>query len=448
MTWRLVANVVFIERRSLTGAVVIIGLVSRPSGWEWLIGGVALMIAAAAGANTSLDKRELVVLPISPGELHRAGWILAAVLPLVVLTLARILGGAWHTITTDDGWAFHATPVRVLFEMVYLSLVGAWAVRTPDRYEPSYDEDPNLYRFLLGVLVMAAVPFVVIPWLPESLSAVPPMLWVVFVAALGFGVSPLLRTPEWHRRDSPPVTTEPTPLPLKIRGEVLALPAFRSEGLWIPMRGVAGQALTWIVIMLGFTAVLGATTKNAFSLWGPFDASLTDLRFLMTAGLLPMFFLGLSPGLSPWIGALKRLPLSSRETALLLSVAPATMPIMYWAALLVIHLVTAWQWPDVLRLGILTALIGSASLADAVGTKGGSSMVKMAAGATVVMAFAYAADENRPLLTAIVDHWALSLVGLLCFGLSWLLNLHTLARSSGSSRAFRFNRSWQSARAR
>jgi hypothetical protein len=303
-----------------------------------------------------------------------------------------------------------------------------------------------LYRFLLGALVMVAVPFVVIPWLPESVGAIPPMLWVVFVAALGFGVSPLLRTPAWHRRDSPPVTTEPTPVPLKIRGEVLALRASRIEGLWVPLRGVAGQALMWTVIMLGFILVL-QYKKGPLTIWQPFDESLTTVRFLATLGLLPMLGLGLCPGLAGWIGALKRLPLSSRQTAFVLSLASATMPVMYWAALLVIHLLASWQGPDVLRLGLLTAYIGFASLADALGTKGGSSMVKMAAGAPVLIAFTYGM-ENRALMNVVAEHWALPLTGLLCFAVSWLLNLHTLRRSSRSSRAFRFNRSWQSAGAR
>lgn len=447
MTWRIVANVVFIERRSLTGAVVIIGLVSRPSGWDWLIGGVALMIAAAAGATTSLAKRELVVLPISPTELHRAGWILAAVLPLVVLTLARILGGAWHALTTDDGWAFHATPVRVLFEIVYLSVLGAFAVRTPDRYEPSFDQDPNLYPFLLGALVMVAVPFVVIPWLPQRLSDVPAVAWLVGSAALAYGIAPLLRTPAVYRRDSRPASApEPTSPPVRSPGPVAPLPTSRIQGIWVPMRGVAGTALLWTVIMLGFIFVL-QSRKGPLTIWQPFDASLTDLRFLTTIGLLPMLLLGLSPGLARWIGALKRLPLSARQTALLLSLAPATMLVLYWVALLVIHVTASWQAPDALRLGILAVLAGTASLADALGTKGGSSMVKMAAGATLLLAFTYGMD-NRALMAAVVAHWALPLAGLVCFALSWLVNLHTLTRSSGSSRALRFNKSWQSARAR
>jgi hypothetical protein len=448
MTWRLVLGGIVTQRRSLVGAVVMAGLVSRPTPLEWLTTVAVVWIAAAAGADTALAKRELVVLPVSPKELNRAGWILAAVLPLAVLTLARILGGAWHAFSSEDGWAFHTTPVRVLFDVVYFSLTGAWAVGRPDRYEPFFREDPNLYRFMFGVLVMAVVPFIVIPRLPETFGEIPAMLWVVVVAALGAGLAPLFRTPEWPRRESPPTTSpEPTPLPLKIQGEVVPLPASRIEGIWVPMRGVAGQALLWTVITVGF-AVIGQYMKSGFTIWGPFDESITTVRFLTTIGLFPLLLLGLCPSLGSWIGALKRLPVSARSAALLLSLAPTTAPVIFWATLLLIHMVSSWQSPDVLRLGLLTAYIGAASLADALGTKAGSSMAKFAVGALVVMAVAYGIDENRPLLTAVVEHWALPLAGLLCLGLSWLVNLHTWTRSRGSSRVFRFNRSTQSMGAR
>jgi len=453
MTWRLVAGVVALERRSLIGAIVMAGLMSRPgvgpASMEWLMGGVVMWIAAGAGAYTALSRREVVVLPVGPTELHRAGWILAAALPFAVLTLARIVGGGWHAAVSDDGWVFHATPVRVLFDIVYFSVIGAAAVRTPERHQPDFREDPNLYPFIFGTLVMAILPFVVIPWLPERLSDVPVFGWAVGAAALGYGVAPLLGAPATYRRNSPPVTAElPARPPVRTQGSQVSVPASHIQGVWVPLRGVAGQALMWAVVMLGFAAVIGSYVKPAFTLWGPFDASITDLRFLTAFGMLPMFLIGLSPGLASWIPALKRLPLSSRQTALLLSLAPASMPVIYWAALFVIHLVTAWQWPDVWRLGLLAMLVGTASLADALGTKGGSSMIKMAAGATVIMAFGYGMDEYRPALTAVVAHWALPFAGVFCFALSWLINVHTLTRSAGSSRAFRFNRSWQSAGAR
>lgn len=451
MTWRLVAGVVFLERRSVSGAIVMIGLMSRPT-LPWWLTGVALlmMVAVGAGFYTALSKRELVVLPSGPVEQNRAGWILTGVFPFALLLLARLLGGALHAVAGDGGFVFHASPVQILFEVVYFSVIAASTAGKPERYEPPFDEDPRLWRFVAGVLVMAVLPFVVISVLPDRVSDLPWFAWVVGAAALAYGVAPLLRTPTPYKRDFPAVTVKDTPPTPALRTHTLpvAPPASRLTGVWVPMRGVAGMAAIMAVIMLGFMAVLGQFTKIPISLWGPFHESLTTPRFLGTLGLLPMLVLGLSPGLAPWIAALRRLPLSSRETALLLSVAPATLPVVYWATLLLIHLVTAWQWPDTLRLSLLAAYIGTASLADALGTKGGSSMVKMAAGGVVVMAFAYGVDEDRQRLTSAVEHWALPLTGLLCFAVSWLLNFHTLTRSAGSSRSFRFNRSWQSARAR
>lgn len=390
------------------------------------------------------------MLPSGPAEQSRAAWIVAAILPITLLLVARVLGGAWHAVADEGGFVFSASPVQLLFEVVFFSVIAATTAGKPERYAPAFDEDPGLWRGLAGMLVMAVLPFLVIPVLPDRIGDVPLIAWVVGAAALAYGVAPLLRTPTVYKRDFPaPIVPDTAPAHVRRPSSMPgAPPATRLTGIWVPMRGIAGQALAWTVIMLTFVAVLGAYTKVAFTLWGPFDASLTTARFLSTIGIFPMLLLGLSPGLAHWIGSLKRLPLSSQGMALLLSLAPATLPVVFWAALLAIHLVTAWQSPDVLRLGLLSAYIGTAALADALGTKGGSSMIKMAAGATVVMAFAYAADENRALLTTVVDHWGLSLAGLLCFALSWLLNLHTVTRSSGSSRALRFNKSWQSAGAR
>jgi hypothetical protein len=448
VTWRLVLGVVFTERRSLFGAMVIIGLISRPTSWEWLTGGLVMLIAAGAGAHTSLDKRELVVLPSSPRELYRAAWILSAALPLAVLMLARVVGGAWHGFASDEGWAFHATPVRVLFEIVYFSLVGATAAGRPDRYEPDFREDPNLVPFLLGVLVMAAVPFVVIPWLPDRISDVPVMAWLVGAAGLGIGLTPLLRTPEWHRRESRPASSPESSRPsVRPHGAVAPLRTSGIGGIWVPTRSVAIQAFVWTVVMVAFVAfVLYTQPERTIGL--AFDDSLDNLRFLMTLGFPFLLLIGLCPGLAPWVGALKRLPLSSRETALFMSLVPAMVPVMYWTALLVISVVVAKAAPNTFRLTLLAAIIGAASLVDALGTKAGSSTAKLGFGFLGLVVLLFGVDENRALVAAVMEHWALALAGLLALALSWFVNLHTLTRSPGSARVFRFNRSAQSMGAR
>src|SRR5690606_26642822 len=292
------------------GAIVLIGAVSRPTSSEWIAGGAAMLIAAGIGAHAALDKRELLVLPASSSELSRARWLLSTGLPLAALMLARVVGGVWHGFPSDEGGAFHATPVRVLFDIVYFSLIGAAIGGQSDRYEPPFDEAPHLFRFLIGVLVMGAIPFVVISWLPDRVSDVSAVAWLVGAMALVVGLRPLLRTPEWHRRASPPVSsTESRPLPVRVQGVVAPLRMSRIEGIWVPMRAAAAQALLWTAFMVGF-AVVGQYVKSSLSIWGPFDESITTMRFVTTFGLFPLILLGLCPGLGPWIGALKRLPVA------------------------------------------------------------------------------------------------------------------------------------------
>jgi hypothetical protein len=153
-----------------------------------------------------------------------------------------------------------------------------------------------------------------------------------------------------------------------------------------------------------------------------------------------MFLTGLCPSLAPWIGALKRLPLSSRRAALLLSLAPTTVPIMFWTALLILHFLVAAEAPNALRLGQLMMFIGLVALIDALGTKTGSGTVKSALGFAVFLPFVFGMDTNRALVEATLAHWALPLVGVLCLALAWVVNFHTLTRSPGSARAFHLNR--------
>jgi len=449
MTWRLVLGAIAIERRSLFGAMLMAGLVSRPTLPWWMTGVVMLLVIGAGGsAHTALGRRELAVLPVSPRELHRAGWILTVALPIALLMLARVFGGAWHSWGDTTTFAFHATPVRVMFDIAYISVIGAWIAARPDRYEPDFREDPGLYRFVVAALAMAVLPFVVIPWLPDRVGEVPVMAWVVGVVALGIALASLLRTPAASRRDSPPATApEPTPPPVRAQAAGRSLPESRVRGIWIPMCGVAGQTLVSTVGLLVFIAVLQYVTTRAV-FWEPFAHSLTDLRFLGTIGMLMLLVFGLLPGLGRWIGTLKRLPITARNLALLMSVTPAMTPVMFWSALLIIHVAATAQWPETLRLSMLMALIGVASLIDALGTKAGSYRAKMWLGFSVMASLMFAVDANRELVAAMLQHWALPLAGLLCVVLAWMVNHHTLTRSSASSRVFRYGWSNQQQRAR
>src|SRR5690606_7157339 len=123
--------------------------------------------------------------------------------------------------------------------------------------------------------------------------------------------------------------------------------------------------------------------------WQPFDSSLTRLRFLTTICLPMLMVLGMLPGLGNRLSLLKWLPLSSGRAALILGLAPAATPVLFWTMLVMIHLAFSAQWPGTVHVGLLVAFIGAGSLVDALGVKSGSSMMKLVIGVPFLLAYAY-----------------------------------------------------------
>jgi len=429
MTRRLVLGIVYIQRWSLLYQAVMVGVLSGQRRW---LGVVAVMIALVMGmkARDGVAKREFAPLPVRAGDLHRAEWILSALVPVALLTVGRLLGGTWQAALGDGGWTFQASAPQVIFEIVYFSLFSAWIVRE--------SEEPLLPRVFVGIAFLAA-PFIAIDRLPIAIDDVSALWWICAMVLLGVGLRPLISPPLVYQRSSPTVAFEPPPLPARLRPPTTPDFASRFEGMWVPMRGVMAQALVWTLVML--TVVAAAQhMRGTVTLWWPFDSTMTDLRFLTTIGIPIMFLIGLCPSLAPWMGVLKRLPLSSRRVALLLSLAPTTMPIVFWTALLVLHFLVSAQTPDDLRLSQLMVFIGFVALIDALGTKSGSGTIRLALGFSLFVPFVFGMDTNRALVEATLAHWGLPLVGVLCLALAWTVNFHTLTRSPGSARAFQLGR--------
>jgi hypothetical protein len=424
MTWRLVRGVVYMQRWSLMYMAFMVGLLSGQRRW---MGVVALLTALLAGlkARDAVAMRELVPLPVGPSELHRAEWLLAALVPSALLTFGHGVNGTWHT-------------PRVGFEVVYFSLFSAWLVRA--------DEDPLLPRVLVGITFLVA-PFVVIDRLPPATTDVPAFLWLCAASLLGVGLRPLISPPSVYPRPSRTVAFEPPPLPARLRPPTTPDFASRFEGMWVPMGGVTGQAAHWTLVVVVLLAV-AQYFKGDVALWWAFARSITDSRFLTSVGLPTMFMIGLGPSLAPWLGVLRRLPMSTRRLALLLSLAPGTMPVVFWTSLFALQFLSTAEAPDALRLGLLSVFIGVVALIDALGTRLGSTMTKAVLGLLVFLPTSYGLAKQMPLVEAVLAHWALPLAGVLCVALAWFVNFNTLTRSAGSSRAYQAERSTQSAGAR
>ncbi len=409
-----------------------------------MAGGLTLLMAVGVGtgAQTALARRHVATLPLSPKELHRAAWVLAVVLPLAMLTLARGLGGGWHMLVTDGAeWAFHASAVRVVFDGVLLGLVGAWVVMVPEHRESNVPRDSWFLEHwlalrLVGLVTFMVGPFAVIPRLPATMGEVPPALWLLAVALLGLAVAAFIRPPDAYRRATSPAAA---PVPSATVSPSNAVAHARFHGAWALLPGLVRRASLLALGMIIFL-VFVQQDKDVITIWRPFDPALTTLRFMTTICGPMLMVIGLLPGLGNRLSLLKWLPLSSGRAALILGLAPGATPVIFWMMLLMIHVVFSAQWPGALHLGLLVAFIGAASLVDALGVKTGSSLMKLAIGAPLLLVYAYGMDNHRVLMAAVVEHWSPPLAGLACLGLGVLVNFHSVTRSHRSSRVFRFGR--------
>jgi len=66
----------------------------------------------------------------------------------------------------------------------------------------------------------------------------------------------------------------------------------------------------------------------------------------------------------------------------------------------------------------------------------------------VFLLTSYGLAKQVSLLEVVLAHWALPLAGVLCLALAWIVNLHTLTYSAGSSPAFQMGRQRHAAGAR
>lgn len=440
MTLHLLRGVITLERRSLLTALLMAGIISRP-GFEpgWLWGGVALLMVVATGVSSqaALGRREIVPLLLSLREQRWVGWLMMTLVPLMLLTVARGAAGTLHALIGDEGWVFRATEVQVLFECVYLVLIGGVTVDTPERYQPDFRQDPALVRSLAGIASLAAIPFVALPWLPHALADVSLAGWLLALVFLAIGLVPLLRAGDAHARIPRHRVVAPSPAPGIVSGRLAKPYAIQPPASLLS--GVAVIAFAWALVMMAFLLFAQRNLPEPTT-WRAFDASVTELRFLTTICTPMLILLGALPGLGHRFSQLKWLPLSSRHIAMILSLAPALTPLLFWAMLAALHIVASGSAPGTLRVELLIAFMGAVALVDALGTKSGSATLKYIIGVPIGMAFTFGMEGDRAVLTTLLQHWSLPVAGLACLGMAYAVNLHTVTRGRRASRAWRFGR--------
>lgn len=444
MTWRLVLGVIALQWRLILSPLVMVTLVSRSDNMPgWLAGGLALLFVVATGAttNSALSQRALVVLPVGPKELNQATWVLAVLLPLAMLTIGRGVAASVNAAFADQwSWVYPASSIRVFYECLFLALVGVWAVGVPDRHEPDYRADPRLWLKLSAMLGTAAIPFLAIPFLPSSFAAITPLGWLITAVLAAIASIPVIWMPTQYRRPSPAVVVEQEP-PAPKAGSITSAPVTpaRFKGVWALLPGVIAQAAGLAALFIVFQLSI-QWSKPSQTLLQPFDPGMSAARFVWTICPLILMFIGMLPGLGSKIPTLKLLPLPSRRAAAALTLAPAVTPLVFWGALLLIHVAVSMSWPGTLRAEYLIALMGLAALVDALGIKAGSPLIKFAIGAPLVLALTYATDIDKAQAELLLRHWLVPMIGLVSVALAYFVNLHTMTRSPRASRAYRYGR--------
>lgn len=452
MTWRLILGVMMMERRSILSALLMTMFMSRSSAAEWLMGGAVVLFVGAISmsAPDALATRTFSVLPLSARDISRATWLLLAGLPVAILTLGRVLSASIFAPFGDEwSWVFPATPVRVFYECLFFAVIGAWTVLVPDRHAPDYREDSGLYLVVLAVLGMMAVPFILLRFLPAGFDGISPLGWVLTGVAVVLAATPLFLPPKQFVRPDPPRRPLETPQATLVTrpASALAVPTPRLTGVWALMPQVMKHATAWSAGFITFQLAL-QWTRDSQPVLQPFAPDMPAARFMVGVCFLMVFVIGMMPGLGQRVPMLRLLPIPATRAATALTLAPVVTPVVFWTALILMHVAVSSAWPSTLRLKYLVLLAGLAAVVDALGIKAGSQRAKAAIGFLVTFALLSASNGDRAWLELVLTHWLVPAVGVASLVAAYVLNLHTMTRMERGSRAYRYGQSDMAQRAR
>lgn len=434
-----------LERRSILSMLLMSMFTARiSSAPESLIGGAVVLLVGGAGlsAADAFSTRTFSVLPLDTRDINRATWVLAVGLPVLLLTAGRIISASVFAPFEDPwSWVFPVTPVRVFYECLLFAMVGAWNLLVPDSLAPDWGTS-GLYLFVLATLGAMAVPFVVLLYLPATFAGISTLGWLLTSVAIALAATPLFLSPKQFVRPEPPPPVIET-APKKLAAGAVAsglLPAPRITGVWALLPRVMAQALVWSAVFITFHLVIDWTRGSEVSLQ-PFDPGMSGVRAMMVTSFVLLFVIGWLPSLGTRVPMLKLLPVPATRAAVVLTLAPVMTPLVFWGALILMHVAVSTAWPETQRLQYLVTMAGLAAVVDALGIKSGSERVKAAIGFTILFGLAFAFDGDRAGLERMLQHRLVPAVGVASLALAYALNLHTMTRTERGSRAFRYGQS-------
>ena len=411
----------------------------------------SLIFAAMLGPITGLATmglRELRQLPISSGELWRATWVTATIVPTAYLLTTKL-------ITALLVIAFGGSPKAPVEAMLLFAVYDfAWAgMLLPLFVLPGHLGHAVARSGILGaslasggwlalagstavLFASVGLPFLAGDSLPARIDAFTPTSTGVLTGCLAIAFAALAWTP---------------PRPALVRNRLMppppvvlaegATPTRLMDRLTGPSRVAIPYLLTTLAVAAGACfamALYGVTTGSGPWWFVPlrkdlFDPADVGDRGLTLVVLIPVALVTMLALWTPWARLLKVLPLSVRQiNALLLLTPVATWASVWFVWLMVWSL--AYGPPSTLRLDLPFGLAGIAALAHAcmLRFQGGTASVWV----TIVIASRLPQVIKVGVGDDTVDQIVFAIVGAIAFCTAAFINHRTLTRSTSSSRAY------------
>ena len=414
--------------------------------------------------------REMRVLPIRPRDARNAAWLAVMCVPVLVL-MFRLLwwtaGAVWH-VWPERFIPLEGVLLKSTFQLLYVSASFTLTDRSLETYQPGKG-----LRTLGSAILFAPwmfSPFAAQEIIPRSLGAFAWYNWVVLDVMAAMATRPLFTDrDEWPRlgviheagrlqSKAPPMPPVPIDTPITLPKDVKVpwwarITVFlllgdntrhrlrdTATGFRRIVPGLLGTAAVQAAVAALFTPVVAYFSPRALP--PPMMADMSDGRFAFVSGLFVLMMIppGFASGLQPWLRRLRVLPVPTSTLVALNTIAPWRSLAFLWCFACLIHVARTWTAPETLRLDVLVAACGVASLTGALITRLRSQVTFIVAFTFPLLAFlAFELLNDRFDLAAVWQPEHLPVLGVVALLAAVALNHHTFTRSSSSARVYRAN---------
>jgi hypothetical protein len=358
---------------------------------------LSLLFGVIAGPAFALGLRvpELRFLPLARRDIWRAGWILAVLMPALLLALGMTIGLLIHRLPLSPS----SIALVVLIAVVYLgALMGVASVYPLSPRHARWDRGVRILNLAIGVMFLGS-PFwgiVLRHSLPNSWADVRGWMAVVLAIGAALTVAGFACSP-----------AEDAPFG---RGLLRAKTASAQQSLKPKPSAATDDGVTGLQVLVRSTARMSAICLAIFvALDALFFHSLLALApthwppVVQGQGQnLPMFFgFGLTALLQgaktgqQSIRHLRTLPLDDWQLTGLLLGLPILQGVIWWAGLAAVHLVLGGWLPQLLRPELFLTLIAAGAImtAGALLPKHGWLII---VGMVAILALVFVDDDSVP----------------------------------------------------